>query len=233
MPGGLLFIYSEPGSAVTAEEFNDWYDNEHVPTRLPIPGFQTWSRWVAADGKTPGYAAIYDIDSPTVASTPPYTDLAKTRSEREKALIARAALFDRRTYELLEPVYGPKDGPAYDPAKPGPFVCVAVIETSPENEEDLNRWYEEEHMALIAKVPGWVRTRRCVLVSSAAMGSEAKGEKPAKFLALHEMEDMSVLETSDEFKAAAGTEWSKKVISNATVFHVRMFKVLSTWEGPK
>lgn len=34
MPAGYLWVMSEPGEAVTLEEFTDWYDNEHVPLRM-------------------------------------------------------------------------------------------------------------------------------------------------------------------------------------------------------
>lgn len=46
---------------------------------------------------------------------------------------------------------------------------------------------------------------RRVLVNSAAMGSESRGEHPAKLLTLQRMEDMLAVET----------EWSKRVLSNA------------------
>ncbi len=156
--------------------------------------------------------AIYDIESPSIASASLYIDLAKRRSEREKDIVARAVLFDQRTYELLEPVYEPKAGDAYDPAKPGPFICVVEIEMKrAEFEENLNRWYEEEHMALVAKIPSWVRTRRCVPINSAAEGSESKGEKPARFLAPRELEDPAEFE-QDDFQAMTWTEWMKSVV---------------------
>ena len=39
MADGLLFVYTDPGP-VPAAEFNDWYDNEHGPARLAVPGHQ-------------------------------------------------------------------------------------------------------------------------------------------------------------------------------------------------
>ncbi|CDO68429.1 hypothetical protein BN946_scf184707.g10 [Trametes cinnabarina] len=229
MPG-LLLVYSDPGSNVTPEEFNDWYDNEHVPLRIPIPGFQSWSRWTAVDGQHPTYPAIYDLSSPSVISQPPYADLANTRSEREKSILSRIALLDRRTYELLEPVYPPKAGDAYDPAKPGAVLSIIEVDIKPVPgaEEDFHKWYDGEHIPLLAKVPGWVRSRRFVLVDSGAIGSEAKGERPPKFLAIHEWESADVFERSD-FKAASETEWTKRILGNLAVFKRRRMTLLRAW----
>ncbi|KAI0327394.1 hypothetical protein GY45DRAFT_1133194 [Cubamyces sp. BRFM 1775] len=229
---GLLFVYSDPGSAVSQEEFNDWYDNEHVPLRIPIPGFQSWSRWAAADGQRPAYTAFYDLSTPDVVAQPAYAGLADTRSEREKSILSRIALLDRRTYKLHEPVYPPKAGDAYDSAKPGSYISVVEVDVKQEPgiEEDFNKWYDEEHIPMLAKVPGWVRSRRFVLVNSGATGTEAKAdEKPTKYLTIHEWEDPDA-SSKEEFKAAIETEWAKKTVANATRFKVRMFKLWKSWE---
>jgi hypothetical protein len=43
MADGLLFAYSDPGP-VLAAEFNDWYDYEHGPARLTVPGISAGYR---------------------------------------------------------------------------------------------------------------------------------------------------------------------------------------------
>ena len=48
------------------EEFNAWYDTEHLPERLAIPGFRSARRWVR--GGT--YLATYELDSPEVLQSP-------------------------------------------------------------------------------------------------------------------------------------------------------------------
>ncbi|KAH9854560.1 hypothetical protein C2E23DRAFT_726234 [Lenzites betulinus] len=227
MPGGLLFVYSEPGSAVSTEEFNDWYDNEHVPLRLPIPGFQTWSRWAAVDGKTPSYAAVYGLSAPSVASDPAHAHLGATRSDREKSIMSRASLIDRRTYALCEPAVAPSAG--YDRAQPGPFVCIAEVDIKPEAEADFNRWYDEEHIPMLSRIPGWVRSSRFVLVDAAAAGADAGGVRAAKYFALHEIADLESMERP-EFKASLATEWSQKILGNTTSFSLRVFKLTKSWK---
>jgi len=59
MRRGLLLTLTEPPPGME-EEFNAWYDEEHLPERLAIPGFRSARRWVA--GRT--YLATYELDSP-------------------------------------------------------------------------------------------------------------------------------------------------------------------------
>ena len=42
---GLLLTMTEPPAAME-EEFNAWYETEHLPERLAIPGFRSARRWV-------------------------------------------------------------------------------------------------------------------------------------------------------------------------------------------
>ncbi|HKP19150.1 MAG TPA: hypothetical protein VJT84_11770 [Gaiellaceae bacterium] len=45
------------------EEFNDWYDNVHVPELVACPGFLSGRRGVAADpSQSPRYVAIYELE---------------------------------------------------------------------------------------------------------------------------------------------------------------------------
>ena len=58
---------TEPPPAME-EEFNAWYDTEHLQERLAITGFRSARRWVAdvapGDGK---YLATYELDAPGVS----------------------------------------------------------------------------------------------------------------------------------------------------------------------
>ena len=36
-------------TGMAEDEFNDWYDFEHIPERLRVPGFLACERWIGAD----------------------------------------------------------------------------------------------------------------------------------------------------------------------------------------
>ncbi|KAG6819912.1 hypothetical protein H0H93_007446 [Arthromyces matolae] len=99
-PKGLIFVTSEPGPVPEAE-FNDWYDNEHIPPRLRVPGILSSTRYKAVDSLTPSWLALYDITSPDVAQCPEYKSLAPNASQREKKIMADLGSINRRTYKLL------------------------------------------------------------------------------------------------------------------------------------
>jgi hypothetical protein len=61
MPKGLLLAMMEP-PATFEEEFQEWYDTEHVPERMALPEFETGRRFVCQSG-FPRYVAMYDLSS--------------------------------------------------------------------------------------------------------------------------------------------------------------------------
>ena len=53
------------------EEFNRWYNEEHLPERLACPGFLSGRRFVSVEG-APKYLALYDLESPDVLQSEAY-----------------------------------------------------------------------------------------------------------------------------------------------------------------
>src|SRR5215471_18195044 len=68
MAAGLFYVYTDPGS-VDEAEFHDWYDHEHGPARLTVPG-PGWRRirrfrlTRALDGPGPGDPGDPDVPEP-------------------------------------------------------------------------------------------------------------------------------------------------------------------------
>ena len=67
---GILLVTMEPPAAIE-EEFNDWYDTEHIPERAGIRGFESALRFMCIDG-WPRYLAIYDLAHPGVLDEEEY-----------------------------------------------------------------------------------------------------------------------------------------------------------------
>jgi hypothetical protein len=75
---GFLLVTMQPPPALE-EEFNAWYDTEHIPERAAIPGFETALRFVCLSG-APRYLAMYDLERHAVLETPDYLRIAYDRS---------------------------------------------------------------------------------------------------------------------------------------------------------
>ena len=74
---GYLLVTLEP-PAPMEEEFNDWYDFEHLPERAAIDGFLSAKRFACVDG-WPRYLAVYDLRTIGVLKEPEYTKLSGDR----------------------------------------------------------------------------------------------------------------------------------------------------------
>jgi hypothetical protein len=68
--GGLLVVRIETEPEYAAE-LNRWYDEEHIPERLGMPGFRSARRY-QLDGGSPTYLAVYDLDEPGAATSEQY-----------------------------------------------------------------------------------------------------------------------------------------------------------------
>ena len=69
-PMGLL-VAGFNFSTVAEDEFNDWYDTEHVPERARTPGFINCERWIGADDPKISIAT-YDLETLAVLQSPAY-----------------------------------------------------------------------------------------------------------------------------------------------------------------
>ena len=199
MSEGLLFVLTEPG-AVPEAEFHDWYDHEHAPNRLRVPGIRTGHRYRALDGQAPGWLAWYELDTDALHS--PEYDRARRRSSREQEVVRRLETLDRRVYELIDDQGGVEAA--------APVVVSVALSTA--DEAGLDAWYRDEHIPLLHRLPGWWRTRRYRLV---------EGGGPA-LLAFHEISGVELFATA-EYREATGTPAREAVMKDVTHRERRVF----------
>ncbi len=103
MRRGLLLTMTEPPPAME-EEFNAWYDGEHLPERLGIPGFRSARRWVAEVAPGEGkYLATYELDSPAVLSSPDYLARFEGATPWTRRCLGKAVVFRRWACEQTGP----------------------------------------------------------------------------------------------------------------------------------
>ncbi|MBT2229232.1 DUF4286 family protein [Nonomuraea sp. NEAU-A123] len=205
---GLLFVLSQPRDG-DEPEFHDWYDTEHGPARLALPGIHSGHRYRAIDGAMPGWLAWYDLDL-GVLDTDRYRRLRAERSPRESTVIGRLRTLERRVYEPVDE-HGRGSGP---------ILLARSLTVRPEAEADFHAWYAEEHIPALHEIPGWHRTRRYVL---------RDGNAP-RFLALHELSGTDLFDT-DAYRAATDTPWRTRVMAAVTESERRLFTHHLTFGG--
>ncbi len=107
MSRGLLLTMTEPPPAME-EEFNAWYDDEHLAERLAIPGFLSAQRWVADVGRGEGkYLGTYELQSPAVLQSAEYLARFRNQTPWSRRCLGRAVVFRRWACEQLHPGTAP------------------------------------------------------------------------------------------------------------------------------
>jgi hypothetical protein len=193
MANGLLFMAFD-SSPAHQDEFHDWYDLEHVPERLRVPGFLNAERWL--DTTDPNVAvATYDLASPAVLRSAPYLavggDNASVWTKRVTAICRRIMRYEG---EQLRP----GDGVAPDAAA---GLLVASMNVEPAAEPEFNEWYDSEHLPQLAAVPGVLCARRYRVSDDAS---------ERRYLALYHLADPAVPQSA-AWQAAANTDWTRRV----------------------
>lgn len=103
MNRGLLLTLTEPPPHME-EEFNAWYDGEHLAERLAIPGFRSATRWVADVPRGAGkYLATYELDNLAVLSSAPYLARYGNQTPWSRRCLGKAVVFKRWACEQIEP----------------------------------------------------------------------------------------------------------------------------------
>ncbi|WP_395109687.1 hypothetical protein [Actinomadura sp. SCN-SB] len=155
MTKGLLFSQMAP-PAGWEDDFEDWYDTEHIPARMAIPGFSHALRY--RQDAEPWHLACYFIDDMAALDTPEYRSLKSDPSERTARMLANVTGFTRYITDEISDTAPPGTPPDLTGTEHTLFVVAFDV---PDGEvAEFEGWYEEEHVPLLMKVPGWLRVRR-------------------------------------------------------------------------
>jgi hypothetical protein len=182
-------------SAVAEDEFNAWYDTEHIPERLRIQGFINAVRWIGADNPRISLA-IYDLASLDVLKQPEYRKVSPENFSpwSKRILVGKCRRLCRFTCEQIFP----GDGVAPNAAG---GLLVSALNVAPEAETEFNAWYDTEHLPRLAALPGVLSARRFKSVGAAAH----------QYVALYHLTSAAVCQTA-EWSAAADTAWAKRIV---------------------
>ena len=149
MAKGILFAAMD-FSAAPEDEFHDWYDLEHIPERLRVPGFLNADRWIGTDNPKIS-VATYDLDNVGVLQSAPYLAVG---GENGSPWTKRTAKFRKSIlrYEGEQLFPGDRTAPPQAAA-----LMLIGMNVAPEHEHEFNEWYNTEHIPALGSVPGDVR----------------------------------------------------------------------------
>ena len=188
----LLAAFMNPPPDEAA--FNAWYDEEHVPLRLAVPGFLNGRRYRAHDGaeQLAKYLALYDLTDTEVMKSDAFRQVRETPTDWTKKM---RPLFRNTAIGVYRQIFSHGTRPAKD----ADFVLTVRLNTPAEKENEFKEWYNVDHVPALVGVPGVYCARRYVAV-----------EGDPKYLAVYEMNDARVPKTP-EWDKARNSEWTLKI----------------------
>jgi hypothetical protein len=191
MAKGIL-IAAMNFSDVAEDEFHDWYDTEHVPERLAVPGFLNAERWLGIDDRKDS-VALYDLETVEVLRGPPYLAVGGANgSPWTKRVTGRTKSIMRMEGEQIRP------GEALAPSGAAALLLIAM-NVAPDHENEFNEWYNTEHLPALGAVPGVLAARRY-------RGTGAT----QRYAAVYHFADEAVPDSA-AWKAAANTQWTERM----------------------
>ena len=181
-------------SACAQDEFDDWYDTEHIPERLRIKGFINGVRWIGADNPKLSLA-IYDLESLDVLKKPEYVAVSPAHFSpwATRLLIGQCKRLCRFNCVQINP----GDAIAPDNAQ---GLLVAAMNVAPELESEFNEWYDTEHLPRLTALPGVIAARR--------YKSPGAGHR---YVATYHLTSSDVGNSAD-WHAVNDTPWARKIL---------------------
>jgi hypothetical protein len=190
------FVFSNP-VAGHEDEYNKWYNEQHAPDVVAVPGFVTAQRFVKndlplyrmVDLQVPKYLVLYKIVTDDVNAV--FAEVSRRLKTGETVI---SPTFDSKTsvsyvYRPFRPaikgVGGEPDG-----AKPGPkqtyyqVVFTAMVDG---REDEFNAFYDNHHAPELAAIPGFVSAQRMILARPSTSSIPA-----TKYLALFRVETSDI-----------------------------------------
>jgi hypothetical protein len=209
----ILFSEMTPPDQQEAA-FHAWYDNEHIPLRMAVPGFLSARRYRA----TPegGFLAVYEMTEPGVLKGEAYAEVKGRPSPVTKQMLGSVSGFTRYIGRELAVRRQTHGDPAAALDAP---ILYAVWFTVPEDHADaFDAWYEQDHIPQLMACPEWLMVRRFRISDGEPQGFNR--------LALHYLADRGALE-SPARAAARATPWRAKLA--AEPWFVGSYSVFEAW----
>jgi len=150
---GIFLVYTDIDPQHETE-FNDWYNSEHIPELLAVPGILAAARYEATKGG-PKYLAVYELETADVVKTPAFTDRKRTPwGER----VSPSVIGSNLTRVVGEQIF--PDGIAMPNREMAPALQIGRMSVPDSVDAEWNAWYNGEYIPGYLKVPGVIYSRR-------------------------------------------------------------------------
>ena len=167
--GTGLLIVSADIAADKEEEFNRWYNEEHISKLLAIPGFLDAARYEAvsglafAGGGAPKYLACYELESPEVICSEAYQRHVEIPTEWSKKM-SPAVIGTKFTSNVYRQIFPFEVSETVAHSDMAPALQIGRMDIPPEIEDEFNEWNHTIYVPKFEKVTGCRWGRRYLAV---------------------------------------------------------------------
>lgn len=184
---GIFLVYTDV-DAQHEDEFNDWYNTEHLPELLAVPGILAAARYEAVKGG-PKYLAAYELESTDVLQTPAFKNRPRTPwGERVSPTV-----IGRNLTRVVGQQIFPQQVDMPDRSM-APCLQIGRMSVPQAVDVEWNAWYNGEYVPGYRKVPGVIYARRYRVIDGAtgyATVYEFEHDKVSETDAWHEQRQNS------------------------------------------
>ena len=152
---GLLMVWVDIPKEHESE-FNNWYNEEHLPEITSIPGVLNAARYEAVKSG-PKHLACYELESPAVVSSSAWTDRKPSEWAEKIGPRIIGTNFINNVYEMVHPSSLTDLITQSDMA---PALQIGRMAPVSGKEKEWNEWYSTVYLPNYEKVPGCIRGRR-------------------------------------------------------------------------
>jgi hypothetical protein len=186
---GIFLVYTDMDPA-HEEEFNAWYDTEHLPDLRKLPGFLDAARYVAVKGG-PKYLAAYELESADVLNRPEFQSYRANPTPWSRRILPlmTANNFTRTLGQQIFPTSTESADRGFAPA-----LQIGRMSVPDDVDREWNEWYSGEYVPGYRKVPGVIYARRYRIVDGGT-----------KYATVYEFEHEKVSETAEWNKQRDGS----------------------------
>ena len=142
---GILAVLNNVESGIEAE-YGEWYQKEHIPERVSIPGFRSGRRF-RARGCDPEYLSVYEVDGMDVLTSAAYLERVNAPSEWTQRIMPMFR--DMRRCVCTVKARAGSEGM-------GGAATVCQFNASADVAEGLHDWISKTVLAKLGASPGIV-----------------------------------------------------------------------------
>ena len=146
---GIFLVYTDIDPAHD-DEFNAWYNTEHLPDLLRLPGFLDAARYVAVKGG-PKYLAAYELESADAFDSPEFQKYRATPSPWSRRM--SPTVIGKNFTRTLGAQIFPAAAEMIDRAFP-PALQIGRMSVPDGVDREWNEWYNGDYIPATARCRG-------------------------------------------------------------------------------